>query len=358
MRKAEAVSSGGGGLKLLQSLGKRNASDLSQLIEWNEAHGIKFMRISSEMFPFAAHQEMGYTLEFASPELRAAGDLAMQYGHRLTMHPGQFTQIASPRPEVFVNAERDLEHHAELLTRLGLQGQMDRDAVMIVHMGGTYGDKAATLQRFRTNYGKLSEHVRARLVLENDDVSWSVRDLLPVCQELGIPLVLDWHHHNIVHEADMREGTLDLLPYLEAVAETWKSRNIRQKQHYSESREPEHPSAMRRRAHSARVRNFPPCVSDMDLMIEAKDKEQAVFDLMRHAGIPTPNLITIQQRAADSNVDCEGNYWPESEGWRLEKAKRVSKKEVKVSKRDSVSDEDSGKEIDGSARRVRRRNKY
>lgn len=86
-----------------------------------------------------------------------------------------------------------------MLTLLKLPEQQDRDAVMILHMGGVYGDKAATLDRFRHNYTTLlSDSIKRRLVLENDDVSWSVHDLLPVCEELNIPLVLDFHHHNIV----------------------------------------------------------------------------------------------------------------------------------------------------------------
>jgi UV DNA damage repair endonuclease len=58
-----------------------------ELIEWNERFGIRFMRISSEMFPFASHADLGYSVEHARPELSAAGKLAMKYGHRLTMHP-------------------------------------------------------------------------------------------------------------------------------------------------------------------------------------------------------------------------------------------------------------------------------
>lgn len=57
------------------------------MLEWNERFRIRFMRLSSEMFPFASHAELGYSLEFATPELSAAGRLAMKYGHRLTMHP-------------------------------------------------------------------------------------------------------------------------------------------------------------------------------------------------------------------------------------------------------------------------------
>lgn len=155
----------------MQSLGLQNAKDLSKLIEWNERYGIKFLRISSEMFPFASHPVYGYDLDFAKPVLEEAGKLAMKYGHRLTTHPGQFTQIASPRKEVIEASVKDLEYHVQLLRNLGLQGQQDRDAVMILHMGGMFGDKEATLKRFHENYTKLlTDEMKARLVLENDDV--------------------------------------------------------------------------------------------------------------------------------------------------------------------------------------------
>jgi UV DNA damage endonuclease len=88
----------GKGLDFAKDLGRQNAADLSRvklsrmvlmtgLLEWNERFGIRFMRLSSEMFPFASHADLGYTLEFARPELSAAGLIAMKYGHRLTMHP-------------------------------------------------------------------------------------------------------------------------------------------------------------------------------------------------------------------------------------------------------------------------------
>ena len=77
------------GMDFLKSLGQQNMKDLMQLIQWNEDHHIKFMRLSSEMFPFASHGEYGYTLEYAQEELKAAGDLVNKYGHRVTTHPGQ-----------------------------------------------------------------------------------------------------------------------------------------------------------------------------------------------------------------------------------------------------------------------------
>ncbi|ODQ52088.1 UV-endonuclease UvdE [Saitoella complicata NRRL Y-17804] len=274
------------GMEFVRALGKQNAADLSKMIEWNERFGIRFLRVSSEMFPFASHEKFGYTLEFADEELTAAGALAMKYGHRLTTHPGQFTQIASPREQVVDNAFRDLIMHDELLTRLGMTGQADRDAVMIIHLGGTYGDKPATLDRFRANYARLPESVKRRLVLENDDVCWSVTDLLPLCKELGVPLVLDWHHHNIVH-GDIREGSLDPYNLLPEINALWEAKGITPKQHYSESR-PGAIMPMERRGHSKRVRNLPPCPDTTDLMIEAKDKEQAVFELARVLNLDNP----------------------------------------------------------------------
>lgn len=54
---------------------------------------IRFLRMSSEMFPFASHDKFGYSLEYADAELKEAGALAKKYGHRLTMHPGQVSSF-------------------------------------------------------------------------------------------------------------------------------------------------------------------------------------------------------------------------------------------------------------------------
>lgn len=272
------------GLEYVQALGLANARDIVKMLQWNDKYGIKFMRLSSQMFPFASHEEYGYSLaSFAADVLADAGKVAAKLGHRLTTHPGQFTQIASPRKPVITASMRDLEYHNELLSLLKLPSQMDRDAVMILHMGGTYGDKEATLDRFRENYAKLSKGVKQRLVLENDDVAWTVNDLLPICEELNIPLVLDFHHHDILSDdsGEMgEEGKQDITKLYDRIEKTWTRKNIRQKMHYSE------PTAAavtprEKRKHSARVAKLPPCPPSMDLMIEAKDKEQAVFELMK-----------------------------------------------------------------------------
>lgn len=275
------------GQAYVEALGLANARDIPKMLMWNDRYNIKFLRLSSEMFPFASHGVYGYQLApFASQALTEAGRVAAELGHRLTTHPGQFTQLGSPRLEVITAAIRDLEYHCEMLDLLKLPPQQGRDAVMILHMGGVFGDKDATIARFKENYTTLPQKIKDRIVLENDDVCYTIHDLLPVCEELNIPLVLDYHHHNILFDADkIREGTLDIMSLYDRIKATWTRKGITQKMHYSEPC-PGAVTARQRRKHSPRVYTLPPCAPDMDLMIEAKDKEQAVFEVMRTLRLP------------------------------------------------------------------------
>ncbi|KAI0752598.1 UV-endonuclease UvdE-domain-containing protein [Daedaleopsis nitida] len=260
------------GMDYCKELGRKNAEDLSRLIQWNEDNHIKFLRMSSEMFPFASHDKYGYTLEYAEKELKAAGDLARKYGHRLTSHPGQFTQLGSPREVVVAAAIRDLQYHCQMFRLMGL-GQ---DSVMIIHMGGMFGDKQATIERFREVYKtQLTDEIRARLVLENDEMCYNPDDLLPICEELDIPMVFDYHH-NWIYPSEK-----PLPELIERINAIWHRKGIKPKQHLSEPC-PGAESVMEKRKHADRCKSLPEHLpDDMDLMIEAKDKEQAVFHLYR-----------------------------------------------------------------------------
>lgn len=82
------------GEQWVEALGLANARDMIKMLQWNDKYGIKFMRLSSEMFPFASHEEYGYMLApFASEVLAEVGKVAAKLGHRLTTHPGQVSYI-------------------------------------------------------------------------------------------------------------------------------------------------------------------------------------------------------------------------------------------------------------------------
>jgi len=316
------------GQKYVEEICLANVRDIIKMVRWNDRYGIKFMRLSSEMFPFASHEEYGYKLApFAAEALSAAGKVIGELGHRVTTHPGQFTQLGSPRKSVIENAIRDLEYHAEMLSLLKLPPQQDRDAVMIMHLGGAFGDKPAALERFRENYARLSDGVKKRLVLENDDVVWNAHELLPMCQELNIPFVLDFHHHNILFDnTKLREGTKDVMDMYPAILETWAKKNITPKMHYSEQC-PGTITGRDRRKHSPRVMTFPPCPDTMDLMIEAKDKEQAVFELMRTFKLP----------GFDRIHDIIPHYRPdENKPWKQKPKKKPKKGKKKTDDLDDI----------------------
>ncbi|KAL0247098.1 UV damage endonuclease UvdE [Cryptococcus tetragattii IND107] len=346
------------GLELPKGLGLMNMRDLKTLIQWNEDNKIRFMRMSSEMFPFASHAKYGYSLDFADAELKEAGELAKKYGHRLTMHPGQFTQLGSPKKAVVNASIRELEYHCEIMDRMGL----GPDGVMIIHMGGVYGDKDSTLARFKENYTTLaSDKVKARLVLENDEICYNVDDLLPVCTELDIPIIFDYHHDALNPSAS---PPAELIP---RIAEVWNRKGIKMKQHLSEPR-PGAESIMKRRAHADRCQTLPAELpDDVDLMIEAKDKEQAVFELYRIYGLedvvhdnlrppdPKPGMQTkgrksnLKKKAKEArDVDPLGEPVQLSD---IEKGGDGGAGDEVVKKGGEVAEavDDAGMEIDGEA---------
>ncbi|KAI8328538.1 UV-endonuclease UvdE-domain-containing protein [Choanephora cucurbitarum] len=308
------------GLDYVKELALANVADMKKMIQWNEDNKIKFMRISSEMFPFASHQQVGYDISFAEKELKDVGDLANKYNHRLTMHPGQFNQLVSLNPNVVTNTVRELDYHARMLDLMG----MNQDSVMIIHMGGVYGDKASAIavrmKRFEKEYEQLPEHIKRRLVLENDELGYSVSDLLPVCKKLKIPLVLD-----CINPGDIT----DLVAWLPEINQVWYDKGIKPKQHYSESRRGAK-TAVEMRAHSDRVKYLPPTTDDVDLMIEAKDKEQAVFELYK-----LYNLETVND---DVWVPKKGTETLETKGRKSQKAakKRKAKEEEEETKSEEV----------------------
>ncbi|KAK0242110.1 UV-endonuclease UvdE [Armillaria nabsnona] len=288
------------GLEWVKDLGRKNCQDLLSIIQWNHENNIRFMRISSEMFPFASHATYGYSLDYCAPLLSQVGALASQLGHRLTTHPGQFTQLGSPRAEVVQSSLRELQYHAEMMDRMGL----GVDGVMIVHGGGVYEDKAATIERIKETITRvLPKNVRERLVLENDELCYNAEDLLPLCEELDIPLVFgkSHYHHDALHPSSISRREI-----IERANAVWIRRGIKPKQHLSEPR-PGAETLMERRAHADRCQSLPEELpDDMDLMIEAKDKEQAVLHLYRIYGLQPVKQESLRPPDENQTKETKG----------------------------------------------------
>ena len=260
-------------LKIIQNL-----NDLYEMIKWNEQNGIKVLRISSELFPHISNPKVeGYDMEFADALLKKIGEYARSLNHRLTFHPGQYNVVGTPNEKTFLQTINDLSYHAEVLDRMG----MGADSVMVVHGGGLYGDKEKTLERWCENYKRLPEPIRRRLVLENCEKCFSIEDCLYVSEKVHVPVVFDTHHYscyNILHPDETFKRPVE---YMEAILNTWKRRGIKPKFHVSEQ------GSGRTGHHSDYIEVIPDYLleipekygCDIDIMIEAKKKELAIFKL-------------------------------------------------------------------------------
>lgn len=266
-----------------------NLNDLKRMIQWNSTHGINLMRISSDLFPHKSNLKAPvYSLEPFQGLLTEIGEMARKYNQRLTFHPGQYNVVGTPHRDKFENTIADLSWHAEVLDRMGC----NQDSVMVVHGGGTYNDKTETRERWIRQFHEMPEHIKKRLVLENCEKNFNIEDCLYISKKTNVPVVFDTHHYscyNLMHPQDQMRSAGE---YMDDILKTWSDRGIRPKFHISEQRQDSQIGA-----HSDFIENIPQYlldlknVKDIDLMIEAKMKEQAIFRLREKYAVKLPCKI-------------------------------------------------------------------
>ena len=264
------------GIKYASELALANVRDLKKIIQWNEDHNIKFYRMSSEMFPWASEYNIEDLPDFEKIAriMGEAGDLANKYGQRLTTHPGPFNKLASPKERVVLATIIDLEIHGKMMDLL--KQPRTPQAKINIHVGAAYGDKPMALGNFNRNFERLSDAVKTRLTVENDDKKslYSTRELYEeVYRQIGTPIVFDYHHHKFC-DGDLREQDA-----LALALSTWGE--TKPVVHYSQSRSVEHnDNKIRENAHSDSYWTpFNPHGFIFDCMLEAKHKEQALFKM-------------------------------------------------------------------------------
>ena len=267
------------GIEYASSLALLNILDLQKVLEWNVQHGINFFRLSSNVFPWASEYQLHDMPDYEAiyEACERSGNYIRQHGIRITSHPGPFNKLASPKERVFENTKRDLEIHGEFFDMLGLP--RNHYAKINIHVGAAYNNKPVALDTFARNFERLPVSVTSRLTVENDDRQslYSTQELYDgVFTRTGIPIVFDYHHHGFC------TGDLTEKQALELAISTWG--DIKPVVHYSESRAEEKKDAkIRPHAHSDYV-NGPvdDYGYDLDVMIEAKAKELALFNLKKN----------------------------------------------------------------------------
>ena len=306
-------------IELAQERALKNIADITPILKWNAEHQIYCFRLSSELFPRYTDPDVTpYTKDFARSQLRTAGDYARSRNIRLLCHPGQYNVVGTPDRDVFANTSRQLQHEAEVLDLMGV----DDTGILIVHMGGVYGDKPKTKLRWIQQFRELPANVRSRLAIENCEKNASVLDALELAEACGIPMVFDLFHHACYahfHPKEARDDVAELFP---RILRTWGTR--RAIMHISEQAvdwekiqssgtwiSKEQPKIG---AHSAYISEIPLWFLDLlvkhearvDLEIEAKAKEQAIlklYQLYPQIFSPPSGASTVLPSESDTTSD-------------------------------------------------------
>lgn len=212
----------------LNQLIAANLGALERTVEYNIRNGIRLFRISSDIIPFASSPVNSVRwLEAYAFQLAEIGRKIRAGGMRVSMHPGQYTVLNSPNVQIVENAIRELDYHALFLDSLGVDGSHK----IILHVGGAYGDKYLAMKRFSERYQALGVHVKARLVIENDDRIYNIQEVLEAGLQNHIPVVFDNLHHRANHVGNGGDEPT----WISECAKTWTNVDGRQKVHYSQS---------------------------------------------------------------------------------------------------------------------------
>ncbi len=262
-------------LEKLHTVTYQNLYHTKRILHYNIAHEIPLYRFSSMLVPLATHPEVLW--DFITPfqsEWQEIGEMVRKHQIRASFHPGQFTLFTSPREEVTINAVKDMEYHYRMLEAMGITDS----AILNIHIGGAYGEKKESIVRFHKNLQKLPEKIKKVMTLENDDKTYNVKETLIVCEQEGIPMILDYHHYMA------NKGEAELADYLERIFQTWKVRQLVPKVHISS---PKSEKAYRSHADYVSLDFILPFLKlaksldqDFDMMIEAKQKNLAMHQLV------------------------------------------------------------------------------
>lgn len=275
VKTLEKIADPAGRISRLRRVTAENLQTTLRILRYNAVNQIHVYRLTSKTVPLATHISTAgwdYIGEFQE-KWREIGDYLREHRMRISAHPDHYTLLNSPQPEVLAASLRDLDYHVSLLEAMGFTPGPQ----LVLHVGGVYGCKEESKARFIRQFRKLPERVKCRLMLENDDKVYDAADVLAICRQIGQPMVLDIHHHACVNRGE------ELGALWTEVVKTW--REDIPKIHVSS---PKSTKDFRSHADYIRVGDFLPFLQaarkqgrDFDVMVEAKQKDLAMFQLVR-----------------------------------------------------------------------------
>ncbi|MEH6947353.1 UV DNA damage repair endonuclease UvsE [Bacillus sp. JJ634] len=268
-------------IRKLERIAISNLQTTLRLLKHNAASDIHFYRLTSRLIPLANHEEL-LDWDYMKPLkeiLLEVGDFAKKHKIRIDFHPDHFVLINSLKKSILKNSIKTLKLHYLLLKGMGI----DPTHRCVMHVGGNYKETEKSLERFVDNWMLVPRSIQKMIMLENDDTSFTLDDTLYLCEKLGIPLVFDYHHHLAHHRHANWEDNWD------RVIHTWDDSPLPIKMHISS---PKNEKAFRHHSDYVDVDMFfrflkevKGSVPQIDCMIEAKKKDEALFHLMEEVKV-------------------------------------------------------------------------
>ena len=256
--------------KRLKETVENNLICLRRILEFNLEHNILFFRITSDLVPFASHPICKFDWQGSfENQFKAIGDFIKSHGARISMHPDQFILINSLDKKIFDRSVRELVYHAQVLDLM----ELDTSAKVQIHVGGTYRDKDRSMRRFVERFEKLDEIVKRRLVIENDDRHYSLRDCLQISAKTKVPVLFDVFHHGVNSSGEPTQEAFRLF------TKTWKEKDGLPMVDYS-SQEAGYRTG--KHGETINLEQFREFLDesrpyDFDIMLEIKDKETSAL---------------------------------------------------------------------------------
>lgn len=254
---------------------KGNLDCLIKILKWNEENKIKYFRIGSGLIPFASHQvcQIDWPKIFKK-EFENIGQYIRSKKMRITMHPSYFVLINSPKKEIVDKSIKDLDYHVKILDLLGL----DNSHKIQIHVGGVYKGKETSRERFISNYLKLPQKIKERLVIENDEKSYSIKDCLVIAKKTQIPIVFDCFHHSILNNKETNRKVIKL------IKKYWKKEDGLIMIDFSTQDKSKRIGA---HAQTIELKKFNDFLKEIkgypvDIMLEIKDKEKSVLKIKKN----------------------------------------------------------------------------
>lgn len=275
----------------LQRITQENLNNLLRVIRYNVDEKIHVYRLTSKLIPFATFPlelDWDYINLFAD-EFKTLGQLISSSSMRVSAHPDHFIVLNSPHEKVFEASAKDLEYHDNIFNAMGLNEEFK----LVLHLGGYYGNKIESIKRFIYNFNRLPAKIRSRIVLENDDIIYTAEEVLKVCQEIKLPMVLDVHHHTC-------NPSLNLSEILPEIWDSWSKGAP--KIHISSPKDQKHSRYHADYIEASNLIDFfnvaQQINKDFDVIVEAKMKDRAVFRLVeevtKHSEVTLIDPTTIK----------------------------------------------------------------